>query len=196
VASRKDAFRFHEEVHDAMKTSTPQPKPSVPSADISAGSWTPQVPKHMKDVSSTPSRNGTPRGRKEAPDMRHTPGSSLGGSPSRGISPLAAPQASKRQTTLWNDIDANLAGIRHAEFFKRRIRFRRPAGAQTVEVMLSKFQPPPLEEGEEGVKEVEDVREASLLQIITNVVVLQEFVLELVALMQVRASLFDEVRHV
>jgi hypothetical protein len=206
VASRKDAFRFHEEVHDAMKTSTPQLKPSVPSADISAGSWTPQVPKHVKDVSSTPSRNGTPRGRKEALDMRHTPGSSpapsrlggqaLVGSPSRGISPLAAPQASKRQTTLWNDIDANLAGIRHAEFFKRRIRFRRPAGAQTVEVMLSKFQPPPLEEGEEVAKEVDDVREASLLHIITNVVVLQEFVLELVALMQVRASLFDEVRHV
>ena len=42
----------------------------------------------------------------------------------------------------------------------------------------------------------DDVWDASLLHIITNVVVLQEFVLELVSLMQVRASLFDEVKHV
>ena len=206
VASRKDAFRFHEEVHDAMKAPTPQPKPPKPSTETPVGSWTPQVPKHMKDVSTTPSRTSTPRGRKEALDMRHTPtsspapsrlgGQTLVGSPSRGLSPLPAPQASKRQTTLFTDIDANLASVRHSDFLKRRIRFRRPAGAEKVEVMLSKFQPPPLEEGEEGEKDLDDVREASLLHIITNVVVLQEFVLELVALMQVRASLFDEVRHV
>jgi len=205
VGSRQDAFRFHEEVHDAMKSSTPQPKPPRPSTENPVGAWTPQVPKHMKDVSTTPSRTGTPRGRKEALDMGHTPASSpapsrlggqtLVGSPSRGLSPLPAPQASKRQTTLFTDIDANLASVRHSDFLKRRIRFRRLAGTQTVEVMLSKFQPPPLEEGEDIVTEVDDVREASLLHIITNVVVLQEFVLELVALMQVRASLFNEVRH-
>lgn len=66
--------------------------------------------------------------------------------------------------------------------------------------MLSKYQPP-LKEPSENVTadaevelEKEDVREASLGHIITNVVILQEFVLELVALMQVRASLFSEVR--
>lgn len=40
----------------------------------------------------------------------------------------------------------------------------------------------------------EGVREASLGHILTNVVILQEFVLELVAIMQVRASMFGEVR--
>ena len=65
--------------------------------------------------------------------------------------------------------------------------------------MLSKYQPPPREDddattGAESEKEKDDVREASLLHIITNVVILQEFVLELVALMQVRASLFSEIK--
>lgn len=41
--------------------------------------------------------------------------------------------------------------------------------------------------------EGEEVKEVSLSHVLTNVVVLQEFVLELVAVMQVRASLFGEV---
>ncbi|KAF2144316.1 uncharacterized protein K452DRAFT_296513 [Aplosporella prunicola CBS 121167] len=45
------------------------------------------------------------------------------------------------------------------------------------------------QEGEEG-----SPREATLSHILTNVIILQEFVLELVALLQVRASLFQEVR--
>jgi len=39
-------------------------------------------------------------------------------------------------------------------------------------------------------------REASLSHVLTNVVVLQEFVLEMAAVMQVRASLFGEVKFV
>ena len=99
------------------------------------------------------------------------------------------------------DIDANLSSIKKSDFLKRRIRFRRAAGEETVEVMLSKYITPPKEEPEEGggvgaEKEKDDIREASLLHIVTNVVILQEFVLELAALVQVRASLFEEVRHV
>lgn len=67
--------------------------------------------------------------------------------------------------------------------------------------MLSKFQPPPKEPSDDaatGAEDAEDddIREASLLHIITNVVILQNFVLELVALMQVRSSLFNEVRFI
>jgi hypothetical protein len=210
VANRKTAFRFHEEMHDAMKMSTPQQKPTRPPSETPAGSWTPQIPKHVLDNPTTPSRTQSPRGRKEAlAEQRGTPtaspapsrfgGQTLVGSPSRGLSPLPAPQAAKRQTTLFSDIDANFAGLRHNEFLKRRIRFRRPAGSQEIEVLLSKYQPPPRDEAEDaaaGAEEAEqdDVREASLLHIITNVVVLQEFVLELVALMQIRATLFNEVK--
>lgn len=205
ITNRKDAFRFHEEMNEAMRSATPQ-KPPRPSTDAPpVGSWTPQLP--TRNTPATPSRSQTPRGRKEGLDLRGTPTASpapsklgpgnLKASPSRGLSPLPAPQAGKRQTTLMSDVDANFASVKRSDFLKRRIRFRRPAGADTVEVMLSKYLPPPQDEGEAGTtpEEQDDIREASLLHIVTNVVVLQEFVLELAALMQVRASLFDEVRH-
>lgn len=212
IATRKNAFLFHEEMHEAMKVSSPLPKPSRPASDSPAGSWTPQIPKHVLDSSATPSRTQSPRGRKEAlAEQRGTPTSSPApsrfggqttiGSPSRALSPIPAPQAGKRQTTLFSDIDANLAGFKQSEFLKRRIRFRRIAETQTIEPMLSKYQPPPRDDTEEvpseedkGEEDEEDIREASLLHIITNVVILQEFVLELVALMQIRAGLFNEVK--
>lgn len=212
VANRKASFKFHEEMHDAMKMSTPQQQPSQSTSEPPAGSWTPQIPKHVLDSSATPSRTQSPRGRKEAlTEQRSTPnaspapsklgGQTLVGSPSRTSSPLPAPHVSQRQTTLALDIDANFANLRQSAFHKRRIRFRRPAGSQEVEVMLSKYQPPPKDDvddttaGAEKEGEQDDVREASLLHIITNVVILQEFILELVALMQIRASLFNEIRH-
>lgn len=52
------------------------------------------------------------------------------------------------------------------------------------------------EEEEERKKREEEVREASLSHVLTNVVILQEFVLEIIAILQVRASLFQEVRFV
>lgn len=121
------------------------------------------------------------------------------------MSPLPAPVASIWQTTLFADIDANLASVKNSQFLKRRIRFRRKAGERSVEVLLSKYQPPPPDEKETSEEPTEgetqaisgdedDIREASLMHIITNVVMLQDFVLEVVALMQVRASLFGEVR--
>jgi hypothetical protein len=211
IANRKNAFRFHEEMHDAMKQSAMQPKAAQQLPEAPVGSWTPQIPKHVLDNSATPSRTQSPRGRKEnlsdqrtsqasSPAPSKFGGQTLVGSPSRGLSPLPAQQGGKRQTTLFSDIDANLAGFRHSDLLRRRIRFRRAGGSQDIEVMLSKYQPPPKEPsdaataGAETDEEQEDIREASLLHIITNVVVLQEFVLELVALMQIRASLFNEVK--
>ena len=101
------------------------------------------------------------------------------------MSPLPAPQAvNKRQTTLFSDIDANLASVKNAIALRRRIRFQRVAGKQEIEVMLSKYQPPPKDDTDEngngdesGVKEEEDIREASVLHINTNVIIFQEFVL-------------------
>ncbi|KAF2015497.1 hypothetical protein BU24DRAFT_491735 [Aaosphaeria arxii CBS 175.79] len=207
VANRKHVFQTYEEMSEVSKnpnTSVKQPTEPPP------GSWTPQIPKHLMDSSTTPSRVSSPRGRKEGLDAKHTPASSptpsrlgrqvLGGSP-RGTSPLPAPQAGKRQTTFMADVLSNLADVNNNPNLKRRIRFRKPAGSQTVEVMLSKYQPPPKEPTEDddtaavAEEEADDVREASLGHIITNVVILQEFILELVALLQVRASLFGEVRH-
>lgn len=218
VVNRKNAFRFQDEMLEASKTSTSQVKVSRQTSDTPTpvGAWTPQIPKHVLDKSSTPSRSQSPRGRKEAlGEQRNTPGGSpapsrfggqtLVGSPARGMSPLPAPVASIWQTTLFADIDANLASVKNSQFLKRRIRFRRKAGERSVEVLLSKYQPPPPDEKETSEEPTEgetqaisgdedDIREASLMHIITNVVMLQDFVLEVVALMQVRASLFGEVR--
>lgn len=210
VTNRKNAFRFHEEMHDAMKQAEMQPKTLQQLPEAPQGSWTPQIPRHVLDSSATPSRTQSPRGRKEtlsdqkssqtsSPAPSRFGGQTLVGSPPRDQSPLPAPQGGKRQTTLFSDIDANLAGFRHSDLLRRRIRFRQPSGSQEIEVMLSKYQPPPKDTsddataGAEAVEE-DDIREASLLHIITNVVILQEFVLELVALMQVRASLFSEIK--
>lgn len=223
ISNRKNAFRFQDEMLEASKTSTPQVKPNqrqMSDTPAPAGTWTPQIPKHVLDNPTTPSRTQSPRGRKEAlSEQRGTPtaspapsrfgGQTLIGSPSRGMSPLPAPIASKRQTTLFADIDANLASVKNSHLLKRRIGFKRKAGERSVEVLLSKYQPPPpdqpeeVREGEEQegeqkevpeVQEEDDFREASLMHITTNVVMLQDFVLEIVALMQVRASLFGEVR--
>ncbi|KAF2180829.1 hypothetical protein K469DRAFT_639292 [Zopfia rhizophila CBS 207.26] len=211
LANRKQAFHIHEEINEAIKSTPPQIKPSRPSTELPAGMWTPQVPKYLLDNSASPSRTQSPRGRKEGLDHRHTPtsspapsklgGQTLVGSPSRGMSPLPAPRAANHQTTLMADVFSNLAEVANSEFLKRRIRFRRPADSQIVEVMLSKYQPPPKDppddpaaQAEAEAREKDDIREASLGHILTNVVILQEFVLEIVALMQVRASLFSEVR--
>lgn len=211
VANRKNTFRFHDEMTEAMKMGVPINRPTRQSSETPAGSWTPQIPKHVLDKSATPSRTQSPRGRKEALSESRSPptsspapsrfgGQTLVGSPSRALSPNQAPQNGKRQMAQFSDIDASLTDLKQAQFFKRRIRFQRTAGSQKVEVMLSKYQPPPKEPtfdasaGDETDEENDDIREASLLHIITNVVILQDFVLELVALMQVRASLFGEVK--
>lgn len=208
VASRKHVFQTYEELSEVSKNTASQAKPVRP--DAQGGSWNPQIPRHVIE-SATPSRTSSPRGRKEALDKRHTPSSSPApsklsgqtfvGSPSRGMSPLSAPRVANtnRQTTFMTDVLGNLADVNNNPNLKRRIRFRRTANSQDIEVMLSKYQPPPKEPSEAagaGAEEAEseEFREASVGHIITNVVILQEFVLELVALMQTRASLFNEIR--
>jgi hypothetical protein len=212
VTNRKLTFRFHQDVVEEAKSVIPQSKQARPSSEAPAGAWTPQIPKHMQEKSGAPPRAQSPRGRKEtlsgskqSPAISPAPswlgGQTLVGSPHRAESPLSASTGAGRQTSLLSDVDASISQIKNTQFGKRRIRFRRPAGSKTVEVMLSKFQPPPKEPSDDAMagaeaeeEEEDDIREASLLHIITNVVILQNFVLELVALMQVRASLFNEVR--
>jgi hypothetical protein len=207
VSNRKLTFRFHQDVVEEAKSVIPQSKQARPSSETPVGSWTPQIPKHMQEKSGAPPRAQSPRGRKEtlsgsrdAPAISPAPsrfgGQTLVGSPHRAESPLSASTGANRQASLLSDVDASIGKIKNTQFGKRRIHFRRPAGSKEVEVMLSKFQPPPKEPSDDGTEkeEEDDIREASLLHVITNVVILQNFVLELVALMQVRASLFNEVR--
>ena len=251
VANHKRMFRLHEEEARGMKLGTPGSKNTRQTSEASTGAWQQQIPRHVREgeVSATPSRTQSPRGRKEAlsasdsrnstergtPRFGNTP---IFGSPSRALSPLSAPQLHTRRRgpgTASEEVEANLTQLKHTVILKRIIRFRRVPAERKVEVLLSRFQPPPKDPEvtpvatavlhTEGVGEAaqagrsedkeqqgpgvheqddaeagkaeedkEDIREASLMQILTNVVVLQDFTLELVALIQVRASLFGEVR--
>jgi hypothetical protein len=98
------------------------------------------------------------------------------------------------------DVFSNLAEIADAEALKKRIKFGRVQGGREIKLVHSKTFEPTKERSDaiasvDGETEDEDdIGEASLSHIITNVVILQEFVLELVALLQVRASSFNEVK--
>lgn len=46
------------------------------------------------------------------------------------------------------------------------------------------------------LKQADEVSEVTLSHLLTNVIILQEFMLELVAIVQVRASLFGEINFV
>lgn len=211
VANRKQAFRVHEDISEAMKSTPTQPQSTRRSVELPPGTWTPQIPKHVLDSSSTPSRSQSPRGRKEGLDLRHTPtaspapSSKLGGqtlvsspAPSRTLSPI--PRVQQRQITLMADVFSNLAEIANAEALKKRIKSRRLQGRREIKLVHSKTFEPTKERSDAiasvngETEDEDDIGEASLSHIITNVVILQEFVLELVALLQVRASLFNEVK--
>ncbi|CBX97502.1 hypothetical protein LEMA_P106330.1 [Plenodomus lingam JN3] len=272
VASRKTAFRLHEKMLEEIKSGKLRRTSESIIGNIPGG-WAPQIPHHVRggEGGVVGSRAQSPRGRKEAlSERRNSPGMSgergssrfggsgtmtttAMGSPGRGVSPgtLGTQGSQRGGGGVLEDIDANLKGLKDAVLMKRRIRFRRVKGENKVEVLLSKYQPPPkdrdapshpkpkseaqgsgdstaatetggqgdgavvAESGEQRSKQDEeaqrghvhdnndddeadyddaDTQEASLMHIITNVVVLQDFVLELVALVQVRASLFGEVR--
>lgn len=73
--------------------------------------------------------------------------------------------------------------------------------SETSSVRSSDSAGPPITEAGEhrhgiGLAKDGDAREVSLGHVLTNVVILQEFMLELAALVEVRACLFDEVRFV
>ncbi|KAF2205284.1 hypothetical protein GQ43DRAFT_407850 [Delitschia confertaspora ATCC 74209] len=216
LLNRKQAFRIHQEITDAAKSTPSQPPSIRPSSEAPpVRTWTPQIPKYVLDSSATPSRTQSPRGRKEGMDQRHLSNSSpaspapskLGGqtlvsSPSRGMSPLPAPQPAHRERTLMADVLTSLTEVASSEALKRRIKFRKCGESGEVEVITSN-PPVPSKDNAEITSDADaerakgdNSREASLGHVLTNLTILQEFVLELVALLQVRATLFNEVRFV
>ena len=208
VATRKETFRLQEQIEEATRLAATQTRRAHTSTEISAGTWTPQIPQHVRNGSSTSSRTQSPRGRNDGLDGNSTPAASpapsrkgiqaLIGSPSRGLSPLPRP----RPTTLMADVLSNVAEVANVDALQQRIQFQADAATQIVKLLRAKG--PPSSElasarvtGDQSTGEAgETVREASLNHVVTNVIILQEFVLEIVAMLQVRASLFHEVRFV
>ena len=77
------------------------------------------------------------------------------------------------------------------EIFERKIRFPSSQPEEQLHYVADNGQDTNQETGER------QTREATLNHVLTNIVILQEFILELAALIQVRASLLDgELRFV
>jgi hypothetical protein len=207
VTSRKQAFHLHEQITEAMQRTSPHPPLSAPQP---SANWTPQkpqsLPQRIWSGASTPNRSQSPRGRAVTPDLRHAitlspqhrnPAGASSPSPSRSR-PLSGELVKRPPVSqsLLNDVMETA----NSEALARRITF--PLGEQPV----GEHARPP-KEGEVADGTINDqqqehvpedsseiVREATLSHILTNIVILQEFILEFVAVMQVRASMFGEVK--
>ena len=220
IATRKQAFKLHEEISEAIQTA--QSRTGRPSVDSPFNTGpAPQklaaIPQRLYDGASpsSPSRSLSPRGRDTGRDRRIAPTSSPGpsilgqyapgltspgsGSPSRSrlsgetrrVSGGDERGAEMAPQALLDDVveTANSAAL------AKRIKFPINASeAKKEEDGNSSEADTGDGENSEGPDGRDGEGEASLGHILTNVVILQEFILELVAIMQVRASMFGEVR--
>jgi hypothetical protein len=229
IATRKQAFKLHEEISEAIQNASLQSRTGRTSLDSPApfnAGPIPQklaaIPQRLYDGASPsiPSRSLSPRGRAANSDRRTAPTSSPGpsilgqyapgltspgsGSPSRPrvsgeirrVSSGDGQRAEMAPQALLDDVveTANSAAL------AKRIKFPiksfpeskdadgHSSSEETEDEDASAFDGSYDDDGQEVS------REASLGHILTNVVILQEFVLELVAIIQVRASMFGEVR--
>ncbi|QDS74739.1 hypothetical protein FKW77_000992 [Venturia effusa] len=224
VTTRKQAFRLHEDILQEIQTTASRPsRPSVDSPVPFNAGPTPHklaaIPQRLYNGASpsTPSRSQSPRGRpiqsdrKTAPTSSPTP--SILGQYAPGLASPGSESSSRsrpsRDSRRGSSTDPRSAEVAPEELLRdivdtansaalaKRIKFPLKPSAESEKVVGKPTRGENNEDGDEGcesVNEKVESREASLGHIITNAVILQEFILELVAIMQVRASMFGEVR--
>ncbi|KAF2431781.1 hypothetical protein EJ08DRAFT_687273 [Tothia fuscella] len=230
VLSRKQAFRLHSEISDAI-ANAPLPSSRI-SQEISTHrrSQDRQTPLRSAAIpqriySRNPSRSQSPRGRaptsspgssaaqerKKSVLSQYAPGlDNLSPSRSRvrsGEPPSRRAHSTQQQveTLLPQSLLTDVIEAANTEVLTRRIRFP----LQSLEAVNDQIDGSSVSISEDSELEILSpvrrndsvvdatgvgIRKASLSHILTNVVILQEFVLEVVAIMQVRASMFGEVR--
>ncbi len=215
INSRKAAFRTHEVLAAAAELSQYVASPARLSADASRAP-TPS------DGFSTPARNTVPeslprrlfgdslRDSRSSSPLRNkhvsvpSPGTS---SPTRGRSGQLSP-GSDAGTKLYDGLAGTLEDqdaadnedesiSMDAEMLSRKVKFSHDGKVELAEVATrdeSTRDDKESEHSQAGGGIAPGFRVVSLNHVLTNAIILQEFVLELVALMQVRASLFAEVQ--
>jgi hypothetical protein len=238
VTSRKQAFRLHEEITEAIQNAALQGRASRRSQDSHSGvsitGMTPLKPAGIPQriisagsVSGSPSRSQSPRGRKSGNDRGPAPTSSPGPTTrsvlsqyAPGLDPTSPSRSRVRSGELHRRSDdqgseqvpqlllADVIEAANSEALSRRVsfplQFAPSTEPTTVETEADQndgsapsLEAPPTiidSSKDNSAEDLTEKREASLSHILTNVVILQEFVLELVAIMQVRASMFGEVK--
>ncbi|KAF2674419.1 hypothetical protein BT63DRAFT_449410 [Microthyrium microscopicum] len=220
INTRKQAFRLHDEISEAIIASPASrpPLPSTPSRNEFPATPTPSrslgealqsrlFPGRTADSSprSDSPRGLSPRGRTPArPDLRVGPTSSPSpgqraasffGSPAAGHagSPARTVSGEARPVVVGHAPEELLSDIiegANSELLGKKIMFPLQSTGKVQEGDVAEES----EVGEEDEeKETGPKIEVSLSHVLTNIVILQEFILELAAVMQVRASLFGEV---
>lgn len=242
IAARKQAFRLHAEIEEAMNSAPPMrtnPKRnsqqggdfSSPGQNLGSNAASSSLQQRLLDVvSPSPSRSQSRGRRADATTSSPTPGTNSGGFLSQyapGLSspaPTSTPSRSRQRPTdgsvrhssdlgagdrmghvnseqqLLNDVMA----AANEDRMKQRIVFpirRKTAESQGLGIadtnghaQVNETDPSDGEEGKEA--DGSQRRSATLGHVLTNAVILQEFVLEVTAIIQVRASLFGEVAFV
>lgn len=205
LAERRHIFKVNEEIESTLAD------PSALSEDSNSASpkhW--QKPNHLvslsqrflsETASSNASRASSPRGRQQDDSssvlarklgyLRISPSPSPSKSTPRtfSASPLPRDPSSPKRVTPMGPPDALRQKIKlDASHPRRKILILDTGGSEASSVRSGSIELAGEGEG------IEEVKEVTLGHLLTNIIVLQEFILELAALIEVRASLFGEVR--
>ena len=205
LAERRHMFRVGEEFDDALS--------NVPTLVRRSGDSKSSSPTRARNIpqmgsiserllseknSGSVSRSSSPRGRQQNIPSTPTLVARLSHlhitpppSPSRGTSRAYSPSPLRRDSL--SSTPPKISSMGPSDVLHRKVEVVKRRAATRPE------EPP--SSGGSSVRsdsvgpEAQEVEEVSLSHLLTNVIILQEFILELAALVQVRASLFGEVRY-
>lgn len=211
LLERKHIFKVGEEIDSVLADSS---IPLGKSEDSKGTSPTTlQNPNHISSISqrllienssSNASRAPSPRGRQHNDSsasrligrlnhLRISPSPSPAKTGPRAYSPSplrknSLPSTPPKIATPTGPADALLQKIKLSTASKQHQNMPDVEGSETSSVRSESIGT--------GATQVEEFRDVSLGHLLTNIIILQEFILELAALVEVRASLFGEVRFV
>ncbi|KAL8732095.1 MAG: hypothetical protein Q9166_003049 [cf. Caloplaca sp. 2 TL-2023] len=209
LAERRHVFKVGEEIDDAITDASVRESQDL--GDVKKSKTRDQIAvRSMSErlgASSDVSRASLPRGRQQDNfDHRQAPAKSLVGrlnhsrfSPSPNPSKTLErtyPPSPLRRTSTSSRTSSGLPSPRGPpDVLHRKLRLKTNAGHQRHlrESTDSEASSIRSESTRAEPDLTEETREISLSHLLTNVIILQEFILELVAIIQVRASLFGEV---
>ncbi|KAL8734102.1 MAG: hypothetical protein Q9181_003310 [Wetmoreana brouardii] len=209
LAERRHIFKVGEDIDDALAiTSIQQSGVSKDSKQSRTReqAYVGSIAERLK-ASSNASRSSSPRGRQQdhTRDRQAQPKSLVGRLSHLRLSPPPSPSKSLERTyspsplrkgSISSTTSSTMSSPRGPpDVLERRVRLkantkhrgwlRESTDSETSSIRSESIKA--------GTDDAEDTKEISLSQLLTNIVILQEFILELAAMIQARASLFGEV---
>lgn len=211
LAERRHVFRVGEDIDKSLASDMPPPPRAEESGrpSISRTRGVPQLgsisERLMSETSSaTDSRSSSPRGRQlndpSTPTLvarlNHLRISSSP-SPSKPASRAFSPSPLQQDSTVSTPSRRVATPMGPGDALRQKIKIKTMSyqqdNARDVSSETSSIRS---ESVASELKQADEVSEVTLSHLLTNVIILQEFMLELVAIVQVRASLFGEINFV